>query len=130
MIGHFFDRFTTGCARFAGQPAMLILCIALAAVGVFSYFDGDEKFIAGANLSISIVTLMLLPILQATQNRDGAALQAKIDELIKATGKARDDLIGLEKRDEQEIEAIRLHEDRKAKASGKGRKAGVGRMKH
>ena len=60
---------------------------------------------------------MLLPILQATQNRDGAALQAKIDELIKATGKARDDLIGLENRSEEEIEHIRLDEGQRAKAT-------------
>ena len=112
-----FDRFTTGCARFAGRPLMLMLCLGLAAVGVASYLSGDELFMSGMNLSISVVTLLLLPILQATQNRDGAALQAKIDELIKATTNARDDLIGLEKRDENEIESIRLHESREAKGA-------------
>ena len=109
-----FDRFTTGCARFAGRPLMLMLCLALAAVGLAAYLSGDELFMSGMNLSISVVTLLLLPILQATQNRDGAALQAKIDELIKATTNARDDLIGLEKRDENEIESIRLHEELEA----------------
>ena len=107
---HVFDRFTTGCARFAGRPSMFVLCILLAGVGVLAYVSRDELFIAGANLTISVVTLLLLPILQATQNRDGAALQAKIDELIKVNSKARDDLIGLEKRDEEEIESIRLSE--------------------
>lgn len=114
---HFFNRFTTGCARFAGQPLMLVLCLLLAAVGVASYLTRDEWFIAGANLAISVVTLLLLPILQATQNRDGAALQAKIDELIKATTSARDDLIGLEKRDEEEIERLRLSESDAAEAA-------------
>jgi len=112
---HLFERFTTGCARFAGQPAMLIICVLLGVTGVLSFVSADQLFIAGANLSISIVTLLLLPILQATQNRDGAALQAKIDELIKATSKARDDLIGLENRDESEIEAIRLHQEPSSK---------------
>ena len=51
-----------------------------------------------------IVTLLLLPILQATQNRDGAALQAKLDELIRATSHARNDLMGLERESEKEIE--------------------------
>lgn len=88
---------------------MLVLCILLAATGLASYLMRDEWFIAGANLAISVVTLLLLPILQATQNRDGAALQAKIDELIMATSSARDDLIGLEERDEKEIERIRLN---------------------
>jgi low affinity Fe/Cu permease len=100
---------------------MLMLCIALAATGVSAYVSGDELFISGANISISIVTLLLLPILQATQNRDGAALQAKIDELIAATTKARDDLIGLENRSEEDIEQIRLDEGQRAKATGQSR---------
>lgn len=113
----YFDRFTTGCARFAGRPAMLAFCLLLALTGVASYLSNDELFISGANLTISIVTLLLLPILQATQNRDGAALQAKIDELIKASARARDELIGLEKRDEAEIERIRIDENWDAKAT-------------
>lgn len=98
---------------------MLIMCALLAATGIVAYLSGDELFISGANISISIVTLLLLPILQATQNRDGAALQAKIDELIKATGNARNDLIGLESREEDEIERIRLDEGQRAKDTGK-----------
>src|SRR4029078_9973266 len=99
-----FDRVTTGCARFAGRPAMLMLCVALAAIGVTAYVSGDELFLSRANINISIVTLLLLPILQATQNRDGAALQAKIDELIAANAKVRDDLIGLDNRHEKDLE--------------------------
>ena len=110
-----FDRLTTGCARFAGRPAMLVICLLLAATGITAYLSGDELFISGANISISIVTLLLLPILQATQNRDGAALQAKMDELIKASSRARDDLIGLENRAEAEIEEIRLDEGQRSK---------------
>jgi low affinity Fe/Cu permease len=121
IVPNLFDRFTTGCARFAGRPAMVAICLLLAAAGVIAYFSGNELFISGANLAISVVTLLLLPILQATQNRDGAALQAKIDELIKASGKARDDLIGLENRAEDEIEQIRVNEGQRAKATGKRR---------
>ena len=116
-MNSWFDRLTTGCARFAGRPAMLIGCMLLALTGISAYFSGDEFFISGANISISIVTLLLLPILQATQNRDGAALQAKMDELIKASSRARDDLIGLENRAEAEIEQIRLDEGQRAKAA-------------
>lgn len=118
-MGSFFNKFTTGCARFAGRPMMLIMCALLAVTGIAAYLSGDELFISGANISISIVTLLLLPILQATQNRDGAALQAKIDELIKASGKARDDLIGLENRGEADIEHIRLDEGQRAKDTEK-----------
>jgi low affinity Fe/Cu permease len=57
---------------------MLMICILLAAIGMVAYLSRDEIFISGANLTISVLTLLLLPILQATQNRDGAALQTKI----------------------------------------------------
>ena len=97
---------------------MLIICILLVVIGVAAYLSSNEHFIAGANLAISAVTLLLLPILQATQNRDGAALQAKIDELIKASNTARDDLIGLENRAEDEIEKMRLKEGQRAEAAG------------
>jgi low affinity Fe/Cu permease len=123
-MSNFFERLTTGCARFAGRPAMLLLCVLLAATGVIAYLSGDELFISGANISISIVTLLLLPILQATQNRDGAALQAKIDELIAASANARDALIGLESRTEDAIEQIRLDEGQRAKAARKRAPAG------
>lgn len=115
-MGNIFDRFTTGCARFAGQPVMLAVCLVLALVGIVAYLSGGELFIAGANLTISIVTLLLLPILQATQNRDGAALQAKVDELIKSNAEARNSLIGLENRGEKDIERMRVDEGQRAKA--------------
>jgi low affinity Fe/Cu permease len=105
-----FEHFTTGCARFAGRPAMLVICLVLALIGIAAYVSGSDHFINGANLSISIVTLLLLPILQATQNRDGAAVQAKLDELIKANADARDALIGLERKGEDQIEQLRRNQ--------------------
>jgi len=106
-LNELFERFSTGCARFTGRPAMLALCLVVAGVGIVFYISGSDRFVNGANLSISILTLLILPILQATQNRDGAALQAKIDELIKSNDSARNALIGLEKRGEAEIERVR-----------------------
>ena len=102
-----FDRFTTGCARFTGRPLMLALCIMLSLAGITATILNSEHLISGTNLAINIVTLLILPILQATQNRDGAALQAKLDELIKANADARDEMIGLEKKGEDEIEELR-----------------------
>jgi low affinity Fe/Cu permease len=101
---------------------MLVLCLIICVTAVGAFITKDELFIAGANLTISVVTLLILPILQATQNRDGAALQAKIDELIKATADARDDLIGLEKRDEREIEMVRLTESVQTETKSRSRR--------
>lgn len=108
----FFARFSTGCARFSGQPAMQLLCVALASIGVGAYISDNDHFLNGANLVISIVTLLLLPLLQASQNRDGAAMQAKLDELIKVNVEARNTLIGLENRSEEEIEKMRRDEEK------------------
>jgi low affinity Fe/Cu permease len=100
---------------------MLVVCVLLSGLGVVAYLTTQDKFIAGANLTISIVTLLLLPILQATQNRDGAALQAKLDELIKTHADARDALIGLERKGEEDIERLRPHAVEKPRKLAKAR---------
>src|SRR5438309_1945289 len=86
---------------------MMGFCLILAVFSFWAFFRGGDLLINGTNLVINVLTLLFLPILQATQNRDGAALQAKLDELIKANKEARNDFIGLEQRDEDEIEEMR-----------------------
>ena len=93
---------------------MLVLVVVLCMVGVVAFISDDQHFLGGASLAISMVTLVLIPILQATQNRDNAALHAKIDELIKTHEGARDSLIGVEKQSNDEIEKVRLSEERSA----------------
>jgi low affinity Fe/Cu permease len=102
-----FHRMTAQLARFIGRPAMFLLCILLAIGSAVAYASQNELLVNGTNLAINVLTLLFLPILQATQNRDGAALQAKLDELIKANAEARNDFIGLENRGEEEIEQLR-----------------------
>jgi low affinity Fe/Cu permease len=46
-------------------------------------------------------------LIQNTQNRDGAALQVKLDELIRVTKEARNDLVGIENSPEEKLEALR-----------------------
>ena len=69
-------------------PHMLAICLLPSLAGIVAYFVNNDHLIAGTSLAINIVTLMFLPILQATQNRDGTALQAKLDELLKANADA------------------------------------------
>jgi low affinity Fe/Cu permease len=113
-VKSWFEGFSTSSARFAGRPAMLMVALLLCIVGVAAFFSNNEHFLGGASLAISMVTLVLIPILQATQNRDNAALHAKIDELIKTHESARDSLIGVEKQSTDEIEKVRLSEERSA----------------
>jgi low affinity Fe/Cu permease len=110
-VTSWFQRVTTTLARFIGRPLMMLICLLLAAFSFFSFFRGGDTLINGTNLAINVLTLLFLPILQATQNRDGAALQAKLDELIKASKEARNDLIGIEDLDEAKIEQLRAVPD-------------------
>lgn len=86
--------------RWVGHPAMIPAAIALVAA-LYAVAGVDV-----ANISISVVTLLLLPILQHSQNRDGAAIQAKLDELIRSSS-ARNEFIGLDLKTEKEIEQER-----------------------
>lgn len=106
-MGSFFSRFTAQLARFIGRPLMMIICVMLAAGSVAAYASQNSLLIDGTNLAINVLTLLFLPILQATQNRDGAALQAKLDELIKVNKEANNQLIGIEDLDEEKIEELR-----------------------
>lgn len=106
-VGNWFGHFTAALARFIGRPLMLIICLFLAGGSVAAYASHDSLLIDGTNLAINVLTLLFLPILQATQNRDGAALQAKLDELIMVNKEADNQLIGLEDRPEEEIEELR-----------------------
>jgi low affinity Fe/Cu permease len=106
-VGNFFHRFTAQLARIIGRPVMMILCLLLAVGSIAAYASHDSLLIDGTNLAINVLTLLFLPVLQATQNRDGAALQAKLDELIKVNKEARNELIGAEDLDEETIEELR-----------------------
>jgi low affinity Fe/Cu permease len=109
-----FESFSAACARFTGRPAMLAIAVLLAALAAFAWTHGNERLMWAASLTLNAVVLILLPILQATQKRDDAALHAKLDELIKTDAAARNALIGLEKRSQDEIEELRTDEEQSA----------------
>lgn len=96
-------------AAFAGQPAAFILAllsvILWAATGpMFGYSETWQLVI---NTVTTIVTFLMIFLVQNSQNRDAAAMQAKLDELIRALEAARGDFIGIEHLTDHEIEDIR-----------------------
>jgi low affinity Fe/Cu permease len=59
------------------------------------------------NTSTTIITFLMVFVIQNSQNRDAAAMQAKLDELIRAVDKARNEFIGIEHMTDRELEKIR-----------------------
>ena len=108
-MGKFFTRVATAISAAAGRPftailAMLIV-IAWAASGpMFAFSDTWQLVI---NTGTTIVTFLMVFLIQNTQNRDAAAMQAKLDELIRSVEQARGQFIGIEHLTEEQIEAIR-----------------------
>ena len=104
-------RFTdasNAVARAAGAPVTFLVCCAIvivwAASGpVFAYSDSWQLVI---NTGTTIVTFLMVFLIQNTQNRDGAAIQAKLDELIR-TGRSRNAFIGIEHLTQAEVDEFR-----------------------
>ncbi len=109
MLDRVFTIVAGRIAALAGQPVTFIvavlLIVAWALTGpVFGYSDTWQLIV---NTSTTIVTFLMVFLIQNSQNRDAAALQAKLDELIRAVEGARNEFIGIEHRSDTEIEAIR-----------------------
>jgi low affinity Fe/Cu permease len=120
-----FSHFAARVSIVMGKPVTFIL--ALAGVGAwaasgpaFGYSDIWQLLI---NTTTTIVTFLMIFILQNSQNRDGKALQAKLDELI-LTSKARNRFVGIEKLDERQLELLhRLIERQARRDRGPGKAA-------
>jgi low affinity Fe/Cu permease len=96
-----FDRLSCAVAAAVGGPYTLV-SFALIVAALFVLLSVEQ-----VNIVISLLTLALLPILQASQNRDGAALQAKLDESIRAVPQAKDELRHLDERTIDEVQEVR-----------------------
>jgi low affinity Fe/Cu permease len=97
-------------AGWAGQPLAFILATAIVILWatsgpLFGYSDTWQLVI---NTSTTIVTFLMVFLIQNAQNRDAAALQAKLDELIRATHAARNHFIGIEHLTEREVDLLRI----------------------
>jgi low affinity Fe/Cu permease len=77
------------------------------------FFDFSEVWQLVINTSTTIVTFLMIFALQNSQNRDGKALQAKLDELI-LSSKAQNTFIGIEKLDDRELRKLRALLDQRA----------------
>ncbi|MGH3924407.1 MAG: low affinity iron permease family protein [Pseudonocardiaceae bacterium] len=99
-----FADFATLVARWTGNHWAFLVAAALVVMSLVLF--GVEI----TNIAISIGTLLMVFILQNTQNRDSAALHLKLDEMVRVEPAARDDVRGVESRPAQEIDDLHLQE--------------------
>ncbi len=114
-----FNRFTKWAARAAGHPfafgAALLLVVGWAATGpLFGYSSNWQLVI---NTGTTIVTFLMVFLIQSAQNRDSAAVQLKLDELIRAVEGAQNALLDLEELDERDLEQMRARFEALAEAA-------------
>ena len=104
-----FTRIAAKMATAVGQPLAFILAFAAiilwAVTGPMFGFSDTWQLIV--NTTTTIITFLMVFLIQNAQNRDAAAMQAKLDELIRAVEPARNDYIGIEHLTEKELETIR-----------------------
>jgi low affinity Fe/Cu permease len=105
----FFNWCATKTSAAAGHPvtfgtAVGVIIVWAATGPMFDYSDTWQLVI---NTGTTIVTFLMVFLIQNSQNRDAAAMQAKLDELLRAVDKAREQFIGIEHLTDEQIELIR-----------------------
>jgi low affinity Fe/Cu permease len=108
MFDRQFQKFSNVVAHTAGRPVTFATAVALILIWAVSgpLFGFSETWQLVVNTATTIITFLMVFVLQNTQNRDGQALQAKLDELI-LVGKGANTFIEAERLSEKELKALR-----------------------
>jgi low affinity Fe/Cu permease len=108
-IANSFNRFAKWTSRAAGHPSGFAIAVGVILIWVvtgpiFHFSDTWQLFI---NTGTTIITFLMVFLIQHAQNRDTQAIHVKLDELIRATKGAHNQLIALEDQSEEELAAAR-----------------------
>ena len=112
-----FTAFASKVAKWAGHPVAFALGAATVVIWAVSgpYFHFSETWQLVINTGTTIVTFLMVFLIQNSQNRDGAAIQAKLDELVR-TSAAQNRYIGIESLTEEELDELRQRCETRAQA--------------
>ncbi len=103
---NFFSRFAKSVAHLAGQPRTFVFAVMVTVVWLLSgpVFHFSDSWQLVINTATTIITFLMVFLIQNTQNRESNALRIKIDELLRATKEAHNALLDLEKLDDKTLD--------------------------
>lgn len=106
-----FDRFASGVTRWAGSP--LAFCVALLTVALWAcagpLFHYSQNWQLVINTATTVVTFLMVFLIQQSQNKDSVAIHLKLNELLAANKQASNRMIGIEDLDEQDLREVALY---------------------
>jgi low affinity Fe/Cu permease len=120
-----FTRLTKTAAHAVGRPVAFIVAAAAIAVWAITgpLFGFSDTWQLVINTATTIVTFLMVFLIQSTQNRDAEAMQVKLDEIIRAIGNAKNEVLDLEELEEEDLDRIRaVYEELARKARGERRR--------
>jgi low affinity Fe/Cu permease len=107
-MGNLFEQWSSRVAAATGRPLAFILALSVILVWAITgpLFLWSDTWQLVINTGTTIVTFLMVFLIQNAQNRDASAIQAKLDELIRAVQGARNEFIGIEHLTESELRQI------------------------
>jgi low affinity Fe/Cu permease len=114
-----YSRFAKATAHFSGRPRVFAMAVAVILLWIITgpIFGFSDTWQLVINTGTTIVTFLMVFLIQNTQNRDTEAIQVKLDELIRATKGAHNALLDLEELEEEALDAFRARYEALAKAA-------------
>jgi low affinity Fe/Cu permease len=114
-----FDRFAKWTSRIVGHPATFAAAVLIIVVWAITgpIFGFSNTWQLAINTGTTIITFLMVFLIQNTQTRDGTAMQLKLDELIRTIEGAHNGLLDLEELSDEDLERLRAHFEALARES-------------